>query len=152
MTATTKNEKLSELRTNVHPHCIVCDYANPKGLNIQYVSDDDNSVSASFLCEENYEGYPGIMHGGVISAILDGAMGNCMFAQGRATVTVEMTTKFRFPILIGKQASVSARITRISHPLYLLEAEIEQDGKVKATAKGKYYDQPQLAKVMEEKS
>ena len=67
-----------------------------------------------------------------------------MFACGQATVTVEMTTRFRHPVVTGQEATVSARITRSSHPLYLLEAEIIQDGKVKATAKGKYYDQPKL--------
>ena len=71
-------------------------------------------------------------------------MGNCMFARGRATVTVEMTTRFRHPVVTGRKATVLARITRTSHPLYLLEAEIIQEGKVKATAKGKYYDQPKL--------
>jgi hypothetical protein len=33
-------------------------------------------------------------------------------------------------------------------PLYLLEAEIIQDGEIKATAKGKFYDQPDLVHVL----
>ena len=85
-----------------------------------------------------------MMHGGVMSSILDGAMGNCMFARGQAAVTAGMTTRFRHPVVTGREATVSARITRVSHPLYLLEAKIIQDGKVKATANGKYYDQPKL--------
>jgi len=105
---------------------------------------DDGSVTAAFQCDEAFEGYPGMLHGGVISSILDGAMGNCMFACGQATVTVEMTTRFRHPVATGQDATVSARITRFSHPMYFLEAEIVQDGKLKATAKGKYYDQPKL--------
>jgi len=103
-----------------------------------------------FQCEESFEGYSGILHGGVISSVLDGAMGNCMFAHGLATVTVEMITRFRHPVLTGQKAVVCARITRSSHPLYLLEAEIIQDGKIKATAKGKYYDQPKLAHIVEQ--
>ena len=71
-------------------------------------------------------------------------MGHCMFARGQTAVTVEMTTRFRHTVATGQQAAVSARITRDSHPLYLLEAEIIQEGKVKATAKGKYFDQPKL--------
>jgi uncharacterized protein (TIGR00369 family) len=111
---------------------------------MEFGMDNQGGVEATFQCEKSFEGYPGIMHGGVIASILDGAMGNCMFAQGQATVTVEMTTRFRHPIVIGKQAKVSAKIIRVSHPLYLLQAEIIQDGKVKATAEGKYYDQPKL--------
>jgi acyl-CoA thioesterase FadM len=59
-----------------------------------------------------------------------------------------MTTKFRHPVLTGREATVSAILTRVSHPLYLLEAEIVQDGQVKATAKGKFYDQPDLLQVL----
>jgi len=111
---------------------------------MEFDTDNDGGVQTTFQCGKSLEGYPGIVHGGVISSILDGAMGNCMFARGQATVTVEMTTRFRLPLVIGKQAKVSAKIIRVSHPLYLLEAKIIQDGKVKAIAKGKYYDQPKL--------
>jgi hypothetical protein len=61
-----------------------------------------------------------------------------------------MTTRFRHPVLTEREATVSARIIKSSHPLYLLEAEIIQDGIVKATAKGKCYDQPKLADELEE--
>jgi uncharacterized protein (TIGR00369 family) len=128
----------------VHPKCIVCSSRNLCGLHLLFYANNDGSVEARFNCDESFEGYPGILHGGVISSILDGAMGNCMFARGQATVTVEMTTIFRHPVVTGIEAMVSARITRISHPLYILEAEIIQEEKVKAIASGKYYDQPNL--------
>ena len=137
-------EVLSDTRNCVHPACIVCSPKNARGLRMKFSINSDGSVKAAFKCEKSLEGYPGMMHGGVIASILDGAMGNCMFAHGRTTVTVEMITKFRNPLTIGHEAVVSAKITRASHPLYLLEAEISQDGKVKASAKGKYYDQPKL--------
>ena len=136
---------VGNIRDLVHPKCVVCSFGN--GLHLEFDAADNGSVTAAFQCEEAFEGYPGILHGGVISSILDGAMGNCMFARGLATVTVEMTTRFRHPVVIGQEATVSARITRYSHPLYLLDAEIIQDGKIKATAKGKYYDQPKLIDV-----
>ena len=66
-----------------------------------------------------------------------------------ATVTVEMNTKFRHPVLTGRQATVSAKVTRVSHPLYLLEARIIQEDQTKATATGKFYNQPNLLSVME---
>jgi uncharacterized protein (TIGR00369 family) len=133
---------VANIRNLVHPKCVVCSFGN--GLHLEFDAANDGGVTATFQCDEAFDGYPGMLHGGVISSILDGAMGNCMFARGRATVTVEMTTRFRHPVVTGREAAVSARITRVSHPLYLLEAEIIQDGKVKATANGKYYDQPKL--------
>ena len=72
-----------------------------------------------------------------------------MFARGQAAVPQKNTTWFRHPVVINKEATVSARIMQSSHPVYLLEARIVQDGKVKATAKGIFYDQPELADVTE---
>jgi len=144
------HNSVANISKSVHSKCIVCSSENLSGLGLHFEANDDGSVSATFQCDESFEGYPGILHGGVISSVLDGAMGNCMFAHGLATVTVEMTTRFRHPVVTGQEAVVSARIRRISHPLYLLEAEIIQGGKVKATAKGKYYDQPKLAHIVEQ--
>ena len=136
------------IHSRVHPKCVVCGSLNPKGLNLKFDVNDEGGVTALFQCDEVFEGYPGVLHGGVISTVLNGAMGHCMFARGQAAVTVEMTTRFRHPVVISKKATVSAKITRTSHPLYLLEAEIIQDGEIKATAKGKFYDQPDLVDVL----
>ena len=144
----TVQNTVANIRNRVHPKCVVCSSANTKGLHLHFDVADDGSVKADFQCDEAFEGYPGVLHGGVISSILDGAMGNCMFARGQAAVTVEMTTRFRHPVTTYSQATVSARIIRTSHPLYLLEAEIIQDGEIKATAKGKFYDQPDLVDVL----
>ena len=144
MNIETVQNTVANIRNLVHPKCVVCSFGNGNGLHLEFDVANDGSVTATFQCDKAFEGYPGILHGGVIASILDGAMGNCMFARGLATVTVEMTTKFRHPVITGREAMVSARITRASHPLYLLEADIRQNGKVKATAKGKYYNQPKL--------
>lgn len=144
MSIETVQNTIVSIRNQVHPKCVVCSLANTKGLHLKFGVADDGSVMATFQCDETFEGYPGVLHGGVIASILDGAMGNCMFARGQATVTVEMKTRFRHPVATHQEATVTARITQFSHPLYILEAEVIQDGKVKATAKGKYYDQPRL--------
>jgi uncharacterized protein (TIGR00369 family) len=138
---------VANISKRVHSKCIACGFENGNGLHLKFETAFDKSVTATFLCDEAFEGYPGMLHGGIISLILDSAMGNCMFAKGLATVTVEMTMRFKNPVTIGQEAIVSARIARSSHPLYLLEASIVQNGKVKATAKGKYYDQPKLKLV-----
>ncbi|MDD5063531.1 MAG: PaaI family thioesterase [Phycisphaerae bacterium] len=122
---------------------------NTKGLHLEFEIADDKTIKASFECDKAYEGYSGILHGGIISSILDGAMGNCLFARGLTAVTVEMNTKFKLPVQINKPAAVTARIEKICHPLYFLKAEIIQDGKTKAVAKAKFFDKPELAYKLE---
>jgi uncharacterized protein (TIGR00369 family) len=145
VTTDIKTDKKCKICDRVHPNCIVCGAANAKGLQLQFEATDDESARAVFKCDRTYEGYTGILHGGIISSILDGAMGNCMFRRGLTAVTVEMILKFKYPVKTEKEATVTARITRIAHPLYLLEAEIIQDDKIKATARAKFYDRPELA-------
>lgn len=137
-------QQAQTLCARVHPGCIVCSEANRCGLNLQFKILPDQSVEATFQCNATFEGYAGILHGGVITSMLDGAMGHCLFARGLTAVTVEMTTRFRHPVTVGTDAVVTARIVRDARPLYLLEAAITQNGKVKATAKAKFYHQPQL--------
>ena len=143
----TQQNTAANIRNRVHPNCIVCSSTNNKGLHLEFVSSNGGGVKATFWCDEAFEGYSGVLHGGVISSILDGAMGHCMFARGQAAVTAEMTTRFRHPVVTNQEAIVSARIIQFSHPLYLLEAEILQAGQVKATAKSKYFDQSRLINV-----
>ena len=148
-TAMNIEETAADLHQRIHPGCIVCGFTNSKGLHLHFDVHQDGSVSAAFDCDRSLEGYPGVLHGGVISTVLDGAMGHCMFARQQTAVTVEMNTRFRHPVEIGQPATVTAHIKRIAHPLYLLEATIIQNGQVKATAKGKFYDQPELLNVLE---
>lgn len=144
-----KQQVLVQTRRRTHPHCAVCNLANRNGLQIEYVLDDaTQNVTATFCGETCHEGYPGILHGGVISAIFDGAMGNCLFALGKTAVTVELTTRFRHPVVLHKKAVISACIVRTSYPVYCLKAKITQDGEVKALAEGKFYDQPDLGDIL----
>jgi uncharacterized protein (TIGR00369 family) len=136
-----QHRSMSEISNRVHPNCVVCSPSNINGLQLEFVSKEDGGITATFTCGKDLEGYPGVVHGGIVSSILDGAMGHCMFSRGQAAVTVEITTRFRHPIITNQKATVSANITSFSHSLCLLEAEIVQNGKVKATAKAKFFNQ-----------
>ena len=142
------NKKLNRIRNQVHPQCIACSLTNRNGLHLKFDVADDKSVKADFQYNKVFEGYPGILHGGIISSILDSAMCNCMFARGKVAVTAEMAIKFRYPVKTWKKATVSARVTHFSHSLYLLDAEIIQNGEVKVTTKGKFYNQPALVDIV----
>jgi len=140
------NQNIVQIRNRIHPNCIICGFGNYKGMKIDYFSANNNEICAEFYCDRFYEGYCGMMHGGIISAVLDGAMTNCLFAEGKTAVTVEMTIKYKLPVKINMLAIVKARIKENLDPLFYLEAELIQNGKVKACAKGKFFNQPQFQK------
>lgn len=140
MTIEMQQSAMSNISDRVHPNCVVCSPTNVRGLQSEFVSGADGGITAPFTCDEALEGYPGVGHDGIVSSILDGAMGHCMFSRGQVAVKVEMTTRFRHPFVTNRQAIVTAHIKGLSHPLCVLEAEIVQDGKVQATAKGKFFN------------
>jgi len=129
----------------IHPENVVYNVANTNGLDLKFKLSDDGSVIALFQLGQSHEGHLGILHGGVIASILDSAMGNCLFAHGHTTVTAELNIRFRHPVITQQTAIVTAWISKSSSALYLLEAQITQDGQTKVTAKGKFVDQSHLA-------
>jgi uncharacterized protein (TIGR00369 family) len=126
------------LREAAHPRCIACSPEGQPGLGLEFREVGDGSVQATFDCAAIFEGYPGRVHGGIISTILDSAMTNCLFAQGHQAVTAELSVKFHAPVAVERTALTEARTTRDLFPLFLMEASLHQDGITKATATAKF--------------
>jgi len=126
---------------SVHPRCVVCGGTNARGLRLRYSPGEGDGVEAELDCDGSLEGYGGRVHGGVIAAALDGAMTHCLFALGRTAVTAELNVRFKHPVATGRPATVRARLERDLAPLYLLQAELVQDGVVKAAASAKFLEE-----------
>ena len=137
---------MKEIITSIgnHENCVVCGARNDRGLHLQFVLQEDGSVHACFDCSGAFEGYAGRLHGGVISALLDGAMTHCISAHGHTAVTAELKVRYRHPVLTGVDAIIRGVIKQHSHPLFLMEAELSQNGEAKAIATAKFMEQPQL--------
>ncbi|MFG0252270.1 MAG: PaaI family thioesterase [Phycisphaerales bacterium JB038] len=129
---------LEAVRRVQHTRCFVCASQPPNGLGVEYLPRGDGAVEATVPCLKLWEGYKGLVHGGIVAALLDGAMTNCLFARGVVAVTADMQVRFRHPLHIGASAFIEARITRQSGPLFVLRGAISQEGQVKATAVAKF--------------
>ena len=92
----------------------------------------NGGVEASFSCEQRYQGYNGYLHGGIISALLDSAMTNCLFAQGRAALTGVLNVRFLKPVIVNLEATVTARMKKSAPPLFYMVAELLQNGRIMA--------------------
>jgi acyl-coenzyme A thioesterase PaaI-like protein len=128
----------TNLRARLHPHCVVCSPDHPGGLCLRFTAAADDTVAADFQLDRAVEGYVGWSHGGITSAVLDGAMTNWLFAHGLIGVTAELDVQFRYPINLEEPAKVTARLKSASHPVYELEACITQNSQVKAHATGMF--------------
>jgi acyl-coenzyme A thioesterase PaaI-like protein len=118
--------------------CYVCGKKNPAGLAVDFDIDrETRSISARFIPADTHQGYEGIVHGGILSALLDEAMVKLAFSLGIPAVTAEMTVKFKAPASPGEELSISGRLKRETHGLIEAEAVIKKGPVVIAEAKGK---------------
>ena len=101
-------------------------------------------IMARFTGQDVHQGYPGRMHGGVITAILDETIGRAVnIGEGEDPstwgVTAELNVRFRKPVPLGVELEARGRITRDIHHLFEGDGEIYlPDGTVAASAHGKY--------------
>ncbi len=127
---------MNRLRDN--QGCFVCGRDNPFGLSVSFEIDAAaKSISAVFTPAARHQGYEGIVHGGIISSLLDEAMAKLAFSLGIPALTAEMTVKFKSPAAPGSELRISARIREETRRLILAEARIERGPVVIAEATGK---------------
>lgn len=117
-----------------HADCLFCGKRNPIGFKLDFHARDDGSVRAEFTCTRSLQGYPKTLHGGVVSALLDSAMTNCLFSRGVVAVTAELTVRFLLPVSLDRPVGIAAAVTRSRGRLHYLRAELTQDGDVAARA------------------
>ena len=133
-----RTKSCRDLRARLHPRCVVCSPDHPCGLCLHFEAGANDTVTADFELDQAVEGYVGWPHGGITSAVLDGAMTNWLFAHGLTGVTAELNVRFRHPVVLREPAIVTARLQRASHPLYELEAYITQAEQLKVRAIGRF--------------
>ena len=119
--------------------CFVCGRDNPQGLRARWTADREaGEVRAALTIPEPFNGYPGVVHGGIVTALLDEAMARSVLLQGTfedLLVTARMEVAFRLPTPTGTPVTVVARVRRRSGTRAQAEAELRlADGTVTAHA------------------
>lgn len=121
--------------------CYVCGMTNPLGLHIRFVAHPAGEVRADFSPGESFAGYDGIVHGGVISALLDELTGwTVSLGSGLLAVTADLEVRFVAPVRLGGRYFGSARAGEERGRLRLAQGSLcDEDGRVCARASGKYF-------------
>jgi acyl-coenzyme A thioesterase PaaI-like protein len=135
-----ENCKHGDITTFDHSHraCVVCGSDNQNGMHICFHLWQDGSVVADYLCGDEYQGYPQMLHGGIIATLLDGAMTHCLFAHNIVAVTAELTVRYLSPVQTENSVTIRAWIEKSSPRLHVLAAELIQNGETKAKATAKF--------------
>ena len=106
--------------------CFGCGGENPIGLRLRFTA-DKGEVRAPFLPAAEHQGFEGVVHGGIISSVLDEAMAWATAAAGIWAVTAEMRVRFRRPLQVGEQTRVQARVEEWRGRIVRVAAELVRD-------------------------
>jgi|WetSurMetagenome_2_1015567.scaffolds.fasta_scaffold113607_1 acyl-coenzyme A thioesterase PaaI-like protein len=131
--------ELSLERTADYQSCFGCGRDNPIGLKLVFQW-DGTTARSEFIPPAVYQGWPGILHGGIMACILDEAMGYAaLFDVGRC-VTAKMQIDLKQPVPIGSSLIITSTITRKTRKLVETEASVTlKDGQVLAEATGTHF-------------
>lgn len=110
--------------------CFGCGDQNPIGLHLHFEPTADG-VEALFVPGPEHQGFEDVIHGGIISTVLDEAMAWAIADSGLWAVTGEIRVRFRLPLRIEERASVTARVTGFRRNVVMTSAELARvDGLV----------------------
>jgi len=120
----------------LNPACFVCGEENPRGLHITFQV-EGRRTSATWVTSAGWESYKGIIHGGIISSVLDEAMSKAIISGGYEAFTADLRIRFRKKLCSGEVVSVNGWIVSVEKRKILAEASISfEDGEEKAHAWG----------------
>lgn len=130
---------------NVSRMCLVCGRDNDHSLKARFYELENGELMGIFQPTEHHQSYPGRLHGGISSAILDETIGRAVNITDPEAwgVTVELTLKFRKPVPLDGEIRAIGRITRDTRRLFEGTGEIVlDDGTVAVEASGRYIKMP----------
>ncbi len=89
-------------------YCFVCGEENPRGMHLSFER-REGRVYSRFSLSKFYQGYDNVIHGGIISLILDESMAYLQGVEERF-LTGKITVKFHSPLYVGEEVEVEAWI------------------------------------------
>jgi acyl-coenzyme A thioesterase PaaI-like protein len=91
--------------------CFVCGMENPVGLHLKFYQVAPGEVTADITPPEHYQGYPGVLHGGIAAAMLDETAGRALMGifPPRFMFTAKLEVKYRKNIPVGQPLKLTGR-------------------------------------------
>lgn len=130
------------LELNDDHFCFACGRDNPDGLKLAFEYPGEGLCRAEFTPVRRFQGWHGILHGGIISTLLDEGLAHAAGGPDRGgsvgAVTAEMTVKYLKPVSIGAKIILEGRVTGGRGRVIEVESTLrDSGGTLLASASGK---------------
>ncbi len=122
-------------------HCIICGRDNPAGARAAF-RPAPGGAEAEVTPPAHLQGFAGVLHGGIVTGLLDDAMWYAAHFQGLFTMTAEITVRFRKPVPTGRPLRLAGRLVARKRRLAEMAAELAdaESGEILAEASGKFLE------------
>ena len=122
--------------------CVICGLDNPAGVKAPFYNMEDESVMSCFEFSAHHQSYPGRVHGGMITAMLDEMGLRALWAKHGSEddfgVTLSLASRFRKPVpydetLIAKGEVIreSSKFVTVKSTIYSKNGTLLADGEIK---------------------
>ena len=119
--------------------CFGCGRNNPIGLNLSFARDGD-TLRTEFTSDTIHQGWPGVVHGGILTCLLDEAMSYAAYFEGFTCLTASMQVRLRQPAKVEMPLVITSSVTKNRKKLIETRAEVcSQDGMVIAESTAKQF-------------
>ena len=135
---------------SAYQRCFACGARNDAGLHLVFRHEGDEVVT-EFTADERFQGFPGVVHGGILATLLDETLNRLAMAEGRMMMTGRLDIRYRRAAPLGRPLRVSARARSSRARMLQAEGEIRlagdgegagEEGAIIATAEGIFLPVP----------
>ena len=111
----------------LNPACIACGRENPHGLRLRF-ENKGQMVASDWIPSEGWQGFRGVIHGGVVATVLDEAMSKAVVARGWEALTAELTIRLRKRVAPGERLTVLGMVVSKRKREIRAEASLRDGG------------------------
>jgi len=105
-------------------HCFGCGPLNPDGLQLKFEPGPEGSV-AYYDVPPRFQSWAGMAHGGIVSLMLDEAVGWAAWHDGHPGVTGRLQVSLRRPLKLGEQVRIVGKVDNVRRSLVHVNAFVE---------------------------
>jgi len=116
-------------------NCLFCGSQNPYGFHLLFRQEDAFTVTETSV-PWYYQGFKGVVHGGIVAALLDEVMSHSLKNAGIEAVTGTLEARYIKPLLTEKPLLARGEILKREGRIIEAQGEVIQEGEVVARGKG----------------
>jgi uncharacterized protein (TIGR00369 family) len=131
---------------SAYQRCFGCGLRNDAGLQLVF-RQEGGEIVTEFTPDVRFQGFPGVVHGGILATLLDETLSRTATAEGRWMMTGRMDVRFRRAAPLGRPLRITARTVSSRSRMVAAAGEIrlaDEPTAVIADARGTFLPLPSV--------